>query len=150
MKLAKTQTVNAFNYAFLSRRIFPYIKPLIPRMTIAFVLAIPLGLLDGATAFALKPYIDVVVNGNPMVIRGFELTRDLLANLIPWLIVAFAVVQGLLKYTNSYLTDWLSNKISNSIKIDLFKKLTSLDSKFFDENSSGIVLSRFLNDPDKE
>ena len=148
MKLAKTQTVNAFNYAFLSRRIFPYIKPLIPRMTIAFVLAIPLGLLDGATAFALKPYIDVVVNGNPMVIRGFELTRDLLANLIPWLIVAFAVVQGLLKYTNSYLTDWLSNKISNSIKIDLFKKLTSLDSKFFDENSSGIVLSRFLNDPD--
>lgn len=148
MKLAKTQTTTAFNYAFLSKRIFPYIKPLIPRMTIAFILAIPLGLLDGATAFALKPYIDVVVNGNPMIIKGFELTRDLLAALIPWLIVAFAVVQGLLKYTNAYLTDWLSNKISNSIKIDLFKKLTSLDSKFFDENTSGIVLSRFLNDPD--
>lgn len=148
MKLAKTQANTAFNYAFLSKRIFPYIKPLIPRMTLAFILAIPLGLLDGATAFALKPYIDVVVNGNPMVIKGFELTRDLLANLIPWLIVGFAVVQGLLKYTNAYLTDWLSNKISNSIKIDLFQKLTSLDSKFFDENSSGIVLSRFLNDPD--
>jgi len=148
MKLAKTQAATAFNYGFLSKRIFPYIRPLIPRMTVAFILAIPLGLLDGATAFALKPYIDVVVNGNPMVIKGFELTRDLLAALIPWLIVGFAVVQGLLKYTNSYLTDWLSNKISNSIKIDLFHKLTSLDSKFFDENSSGIVLSRFLNDPD--
>ncbi|MCX4274443.1 MAG: ABC transporter transmembrane domain-containing protein [Candidatus Gastranaerophilales bacterium] len=148
MKLAKTQATTAFNYAFLSKRIFPYIRPLIPRMALAFILAIPLGLLDGATAFALKPYIDVVVNGNPMIIKGFELTRDLLANLIPWLIVAFAVVQGLLKYTNAYLTDWLSNKISNSIKIDLFQKLTSLDSKFFDENSSGIVLSRFLNDPD--
>ncbi len=83
-----------------------------------------------------------------MTFRGFELTRDLLATLIPWLIVGFAVVQGLLKYTNAYLTDWLTNKISNSIKIDLFKKLTSLDSKFFDINSSGIVLSRFLNDPD--
>ncbi len=148
MKLANTKTDNAFDYAFLSKRIFPYIRPLIPRMAIAFILAIPLGLLDGATAFALKPYIDVVVNGNPLNVRGFELTRDLLAALIPWLIVGFAIVQGLLKYINAYLTDWLSNTISNSIKLDLFKKLTTLDSKFFDENSSGLVLGRFLGDPD--
>ncbi len=148
MKLANTKTDNAFDYGFLSKRIFPYIKPLIPRMALAFILAVPLGLLDGATAYALKPYIDVVVNGNPMNVRGFELTRDLLAALIPWLIVAFAVVQGLLKYINAYLTDWLSNTISNSIKLDLFRKLTTLDSKFFDENSSGLVLGRFLGDPD--
>lgn len=148
MKLAQTRTDNAFDYAFLFGRIYPYIKPLLPRIVLAFVLSIPLGLLDGATAFALKPYIDVVVNGKPMMIRGFELTRDLLAALIPWLIVGFAVVQGVLKYTNAYLTDWLSNTISNSVKIDLFKKMTSLDSKFFDENSSGLVLSRFLGDPD--
>ncbi len=148
MKLVNTKTDNAFDYGFLSKRIFPYIKPLIPRMALAFILAVPLGLLDGATAYALKPYIDVVVNGNPMNVRGFELTRDLLAALIPWLIVAFAVVQGLLKYINAYLTDWLSNTISNSIKLDLFRKLTTLDSKFFDENSSGLVLGRFLGDPD--
>ncbi len=148
MRLANTKTDNAFDYGFLSKRIFPYIKPLIPRMALAFILAVPLGLLDGATAYALKPYIDVVVNGNPMNVRGFELTRDLLAALIPWLIVAFAVVQGLLKYINAYLTDWLSNTISNSIKLDLFRKLTTLDSKFFDENSSGLVLGRFLGDPD--
>ncbi len=148
MKLANTKTDNAFDYIFLSKRIAPYIKPLVPRMTIAFILAIPLGLLDGATAFALKPYIDVVVNGNPLVVRGFELTRDILAALIPWLIVGFAVVQGLLKYINAYLTDWLSNTISNSIKLDLFKKLTTLDSKFFDDNTSGLVLGRFLGDPD--
>jgi len=30
----------------------------------------------------------------------------------------------------------------------LFKKLTSLDSKFYDINSSGLVLSRFLTDPE--
>ncbi len=148
MKLAQTRTDNAFDYAFLFGRIFPYIKPLIPRIILAFILSVPLGLLDGATAFALKPYIDVVVNGKPMNINGFELTRDLLAALIPWLIVGFAVVQGVLKYVNAYLTDWLSNTISNSVKIDLFKKMTSLDSKFFDENSSGLVLSRFLGDPD--
>ena len=39
--------------------------------------------------------------------------------------------------------------MSNNLKVDLFKKLTSMDTKFYDINSSGIVLSRFLTDPDQ-
>ena len=35
-----------------------------------------------------------------------------------------------------------------SLKKDLFRKLTSMDPQFFDVNSSGIVLTRFLSDPD--
>ena len=148
MDLSKITTSTAFNYAYLTKKIFPYIKPLIPRIIIAFLVAMPLGLLDGVTAFALKPYIDVVVDGKTMVVAGFTLTRDLLAAVIPTGIVIFAGVQGLLKYLNGYLADWISQTISNSIKCDLFKKLTSFDSYFFDINSSGIVVQRFLNDPD--
>ena len=148
MKLALSNANTAFNYKYLLSRLFPYIKPFLFRIFIAFAVAVPLGLLDGATAFALKPYIDVVVNGNPMIVKGFELTRDLLAALIPFLIVLFAGVQGVLRYLNAYLSDWISNKISNSVKIDLFKKLVKMDSKFFDENSSGLILTRFLSDPD--
>ncbi len=148
MDLSKITTSTAFNYAYLTKKIFPYIKPLIPRIIIAFLVAMPLGLLDGVTAFALKPYIDVVVDGKTMVVAGFTLTRDLLAAAIPVGIVIFAGVQGLLKYLNGYLADWISQTISNSIKCDLFKKLTSFDSYFFDINSSGIVVQRFLNDPD--
>ena len=148
MKLETTTAKTAFDYKFLLKRLYPYIKPFWFRILLTFVLAIPLGLLDGATAFALKPYIDVVVNGNEMVLGALHLTRDILVNLIPFLIVGFAVVQGLLRYLNSYLTDWISNKISNLVKIDLFKKLIKMDTKFFDENSSGIILTRFLTDPD--
>lgn len=148
MNLTKTSAQQAFNYSYLTKRLFPYIRPILFRVILGAIIAIPLGLLDGITAFALKPYIDVVVNGNTMAIRGFELTRDLLAYLIPWLIICFALVQGLLKYYNTYLADWVSQTISNSVKLDLFKKLTTLDSKFYDLNSSGIVLSRFLGDPD--
>lgn len=148
MKLQNSTAQDAFHYSYLLKRIFPYIKPLMGRIIIGFFLAIPLGLLDGVTAFALKPYIDIVVNNNPAVVSGFTFTRDMLAAAIPWCIVIFAVVQGLLKYVNAYLTDWISLTISNSVKVDLFKKLTTLDSKFFDENSSGLVLARFLGDPD--
>jgi subfamily B ATP-binding cassette protein MsbA len=148
MKLENTQAQKAFNYMYLTKKIYPYIKPVMFRVVLGFILSIPLGLLDGVTAFALKPYIDVVVNGHPYVYKSFTLTRDMLAVAIPWLIIVFALVQGFLKYINNYLVDWVSNTISNSVKIDLFKKLTTLDSKFFDENSSGIVLMRFLGDPD--
>lgn len=148
MKLDVITTDRAFDYGYLLKRIWPYIRPVMFRIVIGFALAIPLGLLDGATAFALKPYIDVVINGETYAFKSFELTRDILAAVIPWAIMLFAVIQGLLKYINSYLTDWISIKISNSVKEDLFKKLVYLDSKFYDENSSGLVISRFLSDPD--
>ncbi len=148
MKLNVINTDRAFDYGYLLKRIWPYIRPVMFRIIIGFALAIPLGLLDGATAFALKPYIDVVINNKPYVFKTFELTRDLLVVVIPWAIMLFAVIQGVLKYANSYLTDWISIKISNSVKEDLFKKLIYLDSKFYDENTSGLVISRFLSDPD--
>ena len=64
MKLDVIATDKAFDYGYLLKRIWPYIRPVMFRIIIGFLLAIPLGLLDGATAFALKPYIDVVINGN--------------------------------------------------------------------------------------
>ncbi len=148
MELSKSGANTAFNYGYLIKKIYPYIKPVMFRVILGIVVAIPLGLLDGLTAFVLKPYIDIVVNGHPAVYKSFTITREAFAAIIPWLIIVFAVVQGALKYINNYLVDWVSLKISNAIKMDLFKKLTSLDSKFFDENTSGIVLTRFLSDPD--
>ncbi len=148
MKLDDIQTQKAFDYKYLLNRIFPYIKPLMFRILIAFFLAIPLGLLDGATAFVLKPYIDVVVNGQTLVLFGCTLTRDFLATIIPPGVVLFAAFQGTLRYLNTYLTDWISMTIANKIKVDLYEKLVYLDSKFYDDNSSGLVISRFLTDPD--
>ena len=148
MKLSNIKTDNAFNYGDLMKKMFPYIKPVLFRIVVTFFLAIPLGLLDGVTAFALKPYIDVVVNGNTLTYFNYTLTRDVLSVIIPPGIVLFAAFQGILKYLNTYFTDWISLTISNKIKVDLYKKLVYLDSQFFDENSSGLVISRFLNDPE--
>ena len=112
------------------------------------ILAVPLGLLDGVVAYALKPYMDCVIYGKTFTVGNFSIEQNTLALIIPFGIVIFALVQGLLKYTNNYLTDWTGNKISNSLKVDLFRKLTSLDSKFYDVNSSGLVLTRFFTDPE--
>ncbi len=147
-KLKETVSKDAFRYGYLTKKIAPFIKPHLPRIILNLILAIPLGLLDGVVAFALKPYMDCVINGQTWHILGFNIEQNVLASAIPFGIVTFAIVQGLLKYTNNYLTDWTGNKISNSLKIELFKKLTSLDPMFFDINSSGLVLTRFFTDPE--
>ena len=116
MKLENSNASSAFNYKYLMQRFYPYLKPAMLRIFIAFFLAIPLGLLDGVTAFALKPYIDVVVNGQEFFNIGtVHIARNVLATAIPFCIVLFAVIQGGLKYINNYLVDWISFKISNLI-----------------------------------
>lgn len=151
-KLKETTSKEAFNYGYLLQRIFPYIKPVMGRALINLAIAVPLGLLDGLVALSLKPYLDYVINGNPehtWTFLGFTVYSQMfLATIIPFGIVGFALFQGLLKYFSNYLTDWTGNKISNALKVDLFKKLTGLDPQFYDVNSSGIVLTRFLTDPD--
>ena len=110
-----------------------------------------MGLLDGVTAFALKPFMDYVVGKQDWVFHLFgneyTLTWQLFAFLIPFAVVAFAGVQGVLRYLNDYISAWTSAHITNNVKFDLFHKLVHMDPQFFDENSSGIVISRYMGDP---
>ncbi len=147
-KLKETVSKDAFRYGYLVKKVAPFLKPHLPRIILNLVLAIPLGLLDGVVAFALKPYMDCVINGKTWTVGSFTLEQNTLAVAIPFGIILFALVEGLLKYANNYLTDWTGNKISNALKVKLFNKLTTLDPKFYDINSSGLVLTRFYTDPE--
>ena len=151
-KLQNTISKDAFKYGYLLKKIFPYIKPVMGRALLNLAIAIPLGLLDGIVALSLKPYLDFVINGSPehtWTFFGITVhSQSFLAFIIPFGIVGFALFQGILKYVSNYLTDWTGLKISNSLKMDLFRKLTLMDPQFYDVNSSGLVLTRFLSDPD--
>ena len=150
--LKNTVSKDAFKYGYLLKKIFPYIKPVMGRAFLNLLIAIPLGLLDGVVALSLKPYLDLVINGDPekvYMLWGHPIhIQAAFAAIIPFGIVGFALFQGVLKYISNYLTDWTGQKVSNSLKVDLFKKLTRLDPQFYDVNSSGLVLTRFLSDPD--
>lgn len=137
MKLDKTEKNDkSFEYKYLLKRMFPYIKPYLGRAIIGTLLAIPVGLLDGVVAFALKPYMDeVIVNKNIQF-----------ATYIPILIVVFAVIQGILKYLNVYFTSWAGGKLTNKLRIALYEKLLCMSTSFYNANSSGIIFSRYWQD----
>lgn len=151
MKLELTQAKNSFRYSWLLSRIWPFIKPYWFRIILGFIIAIPLGLLDGVTAFALKPFMDYVIGKQDWVFHflgnEYTLTWQTFAFLIPFGVVAFAAVQGVLRYLNDYLSAWTSAHITNNVKFQLFHKLVNMHPQFFDENSSGIIISRYIGDP---
>ncbi len=149
MKLKDTQSTSSFQYGWLLKRIFPFIKPFWGRVILGFIVAIPVGLLDGVVAYALKPYMDYVVNKHDLVLFGYTISYLKLAIIMPIAIVLFAAFQGFLRYINVYLTDWTSLKITNSVKNALFANLVYMDTSFFDENPSGLIINRYLTDPDE-
>ena len=151
MKLSATTAQNSFKYAWLTSRIWPYLKPYWFRILLGFLVAIPLGLLDGVTAFALKPYMDYVVGGKAFEFtlfnHNYSVTSIQMAVALSIGVILFAAFQGVLRYLNGYLSTWTSQRITNDIKFDLYKKLIYMHPQFFDENSSGIIISRYMNDP---
>lgn len=126
------------NYHSLAT-ILPYFKPYLFRTLLALLLAIPIGSLDAVIALSLKPYMDIVMLNKQMQSPLY----------IPFLIIIFTTIQGTLNYLATYMNDWVGGKVTNDLKIDLYKKLMHQSSSFFDKQTSGKVLKGYNNDADK-
>lgn len=126
------------NYHSLTT-ILPYFKPYLFRTLLALLLAIPIGSLDAVIALSLKPYMDIVMLNKQMQSPLY----------IPFLIIIFTTIQGTLNYLATYMNDWVGGKVTNDLKIDLYKKLMHQSSSFFDKQTSGKVLKGYNNDAEK-
>lgn len=131
---AKTKKVNFIaNYS----QMWPFVRPYWAMALLAVFITIPVGALDGVIAWALKPYMDVMM---------IEKSTNTLW--IPIAIVVFSAVQGALTFTASYANTWVGNRIASDVKIKLFDKLLQFDATYFDTNTSGNVVVRFNKDVD--
>lgn len=120
------------------KRMWPYVKPVWFRALCSMLICIPIGSLDAVIALALKPYMDLVMVEKSVTSPWY----------IPLGIVAFTSVQGGLKYLSSYLSTWVGGKITNGLKFDMFKKLLTLPTAFFDKQNSGDIVFQFNNQAD--
>ncbi len=120
------------------RRMWPYVKPVWFRALLAVTICIPIGGLDAVIALSLKPYMDLV-----MVEKSVESPWY-----IPFGIVAFTSLQGGLNYLATYLNTWVGGKITQRLKFDLFKKMLTFQTSYFDTKNSGDVVFTFNNNAD--
>ena len=119
-------------------RILPYLKPYWFRAVLAIAICVPIGALDAVIALSLKPYMDLV-----MVEKSVQSPWY-----IPFGIVAFTTIQGLLNYTATYLNTWVAGKITNHLKLALYRKLLTFEPAYFLRKKSGDIVFRFNTDAD--
>lgn len=119
-------------------RMWPFVKPFWVIALLSVLVGIPIGSLDAAVASFLKPYTDLVIVSNNSQAPWY----------LPFLIVGFTLVQGGLIYLSAFSTAYAGGKLSFNVKNCLYKKLLTLDPKYYDEQNSGIILYRFSSDAD--
>lgn len=120
------------------RRMWPYVKPYWVRALLSVLLAAPIGMLDGVIAMSLKPYMDLVMIDKSLQTAWY----------IPIAIVLFTTIQGGLTYGANYLNTWVGTKITNLLKLDLYKKMLCFETDFFNKKNSGDVMFMFNNNAD--
>lgn len=121
-------------------KMLPYVKPYWVRAILAVLITIPIGSMDAVIAWALKPYMDVVM-----------VEKQAMGNyamLIPVVIIIFSLIQSLLTYAVTYLNTWVGQKIAMDVKKKLFFKLMHYNAAFFDKKTSGEIMLRFNDDVD--
>jgi len=127
--------LNTQRFVINYKRMWPYVKPVWFRALCSMLICIPIGSLDAVIALALKPYMDLVMVEKSVSSPWY----------IPLGIILFTSLQGGLKYVSAYLTTWVGTKISNGLKMDLFKKILTFETSFYDVRNSGDVIFQFNN-----
>lgn len=130
-KIKNTQII--YDYS----QMWPFVKPYWGRALLAVFLTLPVGALDAVIAWALKPYMDVMM-----------IEKNTNTLWIPLVIIVFSALQGVLTFAANFTNTWVGSRIASDVKISLFEKLMKFDAAYFDTTTSGNVMMRFNNDVD--
>ena len=134
--MSKTKALSEGIGVHTAKRLAPYLRPYKARIAWAFVVMIAVAALNGATVWIVNPAINqVFVKTDPGKLLWVVL-------LIPTIFLAKLIVT----YTQSYLMSWLSQRITQELREDLFRHLHELSMDFYWRSKSGEVLSRLTND----
>jgi len=134
------------------RRLFHYVKPYKWR----FIIGLSFGLAFGLTNSALPGVVMWVSSfifpgANPkMILQHHEMLRagpqinSLL--LICLVIPAMMTLRSILAYTNAYCMSWVSNRVVQDIRNELFSRMVRHSMDFFNKIRAGFLMSRIAND----
>ena len=125
------------NFVADYRQMWPFVRPYWFRAILAITLTIPAGALDGVIAWALKPYMDVMM-----------IEKSVNTLWIPLVIIIFSALQSFLNFAVTYMNTWVGGRIAADVKSKLFENLLKFETAFFDVNTSGNIIMRFNKDVD--
>ena len=118
------------------KRILNYTTRYWKRLLLSGITASLFGLFSAAPAYIIQHIVDKVF------------VQKAISLLIPFLVFFFSLflIKGLFMYLSNYYMNWVGNKVVNDIRYDLFKKIIYFPTSFYQEKTTGKLMSYFLSD----
>ena len=121
------------------KRLWPVISPFKIGLIAAGVALVLNAAADSSLIYMLKPLLD----------DGFGKADHGFLKLMAVLVVLFIILRGITSFIASYCLAWVSGKVVMIMRRRLFKHLMYMPVSFFDQNSTGRLLSRVTYDSEQ-
>jgi subfamily B ATP-binding cassette protein MsbA len=136
------------------RRLYSYAGPYKARFMLGLALGITYGLVNSLLPLAVLRVSNFVFHGaapNPKMVFAH---REMLnvgpkIDSIVWICLAIPLimtVRSLCSYGNAYYMNWVSNRVVNDVRNQLFAKVMHHSMDFFNRMRSGYLMSRIASD----
>ena len=120
----------------IHRKIIELTKPYWPRVLAGMLLSLVLSGITGGIAWLTKPALDII-----FVEKKYEYLK-----LLPLGVVFLFSVKGILGFIQTYLMKSAGMKLVRETRNKLYKHILYLPLSYFNKESSGVIISRIMND----
>ncbi len=118
------------------KQIFRITKPYWPRVFLGIFLGASISLVTGAIAWLVKPALDVI-----FVEKRYEYLK-----LIPLGVIILFTIKGLIQFGYAYLMKSSAMKLVRDTQNKLHNHILFIPAGYFHKESSGMIISRVIND----
>lgn len=122
--------------ASLYLRLLGYVKP--------YWRAFAASILGMAVAAATEPLLPALLK--PMLDGTFVYKDDTIIRLAPFFIVAIFLVRGVATFISTYAINWVGNKVVMDLRDEMFGKLLTLPTRYYDDHATGNLISKLTFD----
>ncbi|MCA1989108.1 MAG: lipid A export permease/ATP-binding protein MsbA [Desulfarculus sp.] len=120
----------------LVNRLLAQVRPYWARLAFAMVLMILVSAATSGMAYMVKPVMDDI----------FVAKDRTMLYLVPLVVIVLYVVKGGCSYGQSYLMQYVGQRIITQYRIDLYAHLQKLSLSYYDRVPTGELMSRITND----
>lgn len=122
--------------SLLYRRLLTYVRPYWLAFIAAIIAMAVYAAAETSMAALLKPLMDgSFVERDPTTIK-----------VIPLLFIGVFLIRGLSNFFTTYGLGWIARNVIKTLREQMFEKLVTLPTSFFDRSTSGQLMSKLLYD----
>ncbi|MCA1926810.1 MAG: ATP-binding cassette domain-containing protein [Calditerrivibrio sp.] len=118
------------------KRVWGYFKDYKYQLVLSFIFSLIVAASNGASAYYIKPVIDEIF---------IKKEKSMIIILVVTIILIY-LIKGIARFYQNYLMRTSSQKAIKKIRDELYDKIISLPISFFNETSTGMLMSRVTYD----